>query len=220
LKGTSDQRASTGELENELRDERELPILSGEGATTHAVAYGLALHGRTDADFSNTFSTQNGRTAPATECDTCEGGDCVRAAGVLVSNFQVATTVTLPSVDDFPNLTPCQRRRVESAISGVLAPHEQQHVREFRTYNGTVRTAFNLRVCRDDFDARIQELHDGIAATRQASAQARSDALDPFNFEVDINCQDTPTSPAPPSSSKRSASDTGKETEDTGTDVG
>jgi hypothetical protein len=102
----------------------------------------------------------------------------------------VRTTVTLPSVSDFPNLTQCQRARVQDAITNVLAPHEQEHVTAFHTYDGTVTTPFDLTLCRADFDARIQALHDGIESGRRASAQAANDALDPFEFEVDLNCED------------------------------
>ena len=70
----------------------------------------------------------------------------------------MATTVTLPSVSDFPGLTPCQQRRVQHAIDTVLAPHEQQHVKAFRRYNGTTRRAFDLTVCRDQFDSAIQSM--------------------------------------------------------------
>src|SRR5262249_23526359 len=213
-----------GEIDNSEiapdETEEELAVVSGEGVTTQVAAYGLALRGRTDATFSNNFSTEDGQARPATGCTECSGSECIQAMGTLVSTFQVATTVTLPSVDDFPGLTPCQRQRVQSGITNVLAPHEQQHVAAFQTYNGTVRTSFNLKLCRDAFDARIQSLHDGIAASRQASAQARSDALDPFNFEVDLNCQDTPGSSATTSTGQQSASVTGEETEHTGTDVG
>ncbi len=177
-----------------------LPSVSGAGPTVHSVAYGLSLKGQTDADFSNDFETQNGRTRPAHGCEGCEDGDCVRATGILVSTFQVTTTVSLPSVDDFPDLTPCQQHRVQSAITGVLSPHEQRHVRAFHTYDGTVRKAFNLKVCQGDFDAQIKELHDGIATARKDHAQSKSDALDPFNFDVDLNCEEPPARavPAPP----------------------
>jgi hypothetical protein len=221
LNASPDQQASPNELENELQEEQELPVIVGEGMTTQVAAYGLALRGRTDATFSNSFSTEDGQARPATGCTGCGGSECIRATGTLVSTFQVATTVTLPSVDDFPGLTPCQRQRVQSGITNVLAPHEQQHVAAFQTYNGTLRTPFNLKLCRDEFDARVQSLHNGIAASRQAGAQARSDALDPFTFEVDLNCQDNQTSSTTTTSpGQQSASATGEEIEGTGTDVG
>src|SRR5262249_4352901 len=216
-----EQQAAKNSEITPVEAEEEFPGISGEGVTTHAIAYGLSLRGRTDADFSSSFSTENGQTRPAKGCAQCGADECIRATGTLVSTFQVATTVTLPSVDDFPGLTPCQRDRVQSGITNVLAPHEQRHVTAFHTYDGTVRRAFNLTLCESDFDARIQALHDGIAASRQARAQARSDALDPFNFDVVLNCQDTPASPTTTTSpGQQSASATGKEAEGPSTDVG
>ena len=153
-------------------------------------AYSVTLRGQTDASFSSSFSTANVRTTPATACDGCAGGECVTVSGTLISTFSVTTRVTLPSVSDFPDLTTCQRQRVRDGINNVLAPHEQQHVAAFRTYNGTVRTPFSLTLCRSDFDARVQALHDSVDSARQSSAQAASDALDPFEFTVDLDCHD------------------------------
>jgi hypothetical protein len=179
----------------------QLPAVSGQGREHYAVGFGLTLRGRTDATFSSSFRTLNTRTTPGTGCEGCTGSECVHVAGTLESTYRVATQVTLPRVSDYPNLTPCQRRRVQDAISNVLAPHEQQHVAAFNTYRGTTQTAFDMTVCRSDFDARIQAMHNSAESARQSAAQAASDALDPFEFEVDLNCQDTSTSSAPGASS-------------------
>jgi hypothetical protein len=167
---------------------QSLPDVSGTGIETEAIAHSLSLQGLTEASFSSSFRTRNLRTSPATGCDTCD--DCVHVTGTLISTFSVTTTVTLPSVSDFPDLTACQRRRVRDAINNILAPHERQHVRAFRTYNGTVRTPIDLTICRTDLDSSIQALHDSVEGPRQAAAQALSDALDPFVFDVDIDCED------------------------------
>jgi hypothetical protein len=172
-------------LEEEVSPE-PLPDVSGEGIDAEVSAYSVTLQGRTDATFSSSFRTRNVRTTAATGCE-CEG-ECVHVTGTLVSTFRVATTVTLPSVNDFPDLTACQRQRVRDGINNVLRPHEQQHVTAFRTYNGTVSTPFDLMLCRSDFDGEIQALHDSVEAPRQAAAQAASDALDPFQFDVDLDC--------------------------------
>lgn len=172
---------------------------SGQGEPAHDVAFNtsLRLEGRTDATFDGgSFHTERVRVTAATGCPGCSTDDpCIRARGTLVATYAVTTTVTLPSADDFPNLRPCQRQRVQNAIDTVLAPHEQQHVTAFNTYNGTTRTAFDLTLCRSEFDAAIQTMHDTAAAARQSAAQAASDALDPFHFDVDINCEDPPAQP-------------------------
>src|ERR1044072_176827 len=111
--------------------------VSGAGEERHATGHGLTLQGRTDADYHSSFRTANVTQTPPTGCEGCGAGDCVRVRGTLVSTYTVNTTVTLPSVNDFPDLTPCQRRRVQDAITNVLAPHEQRHVRAFKTYEGT-----------------------------------------------------------------------------------
>jgi len=191
------------------------PDISGTGEQLHSTGHSVTLQGRTDADYRSSFRTENVRTRPATGCEGCDASDCVRARGILVSTYTVTTTVTLPSVNDFPNLTPCQRQRVQNAITNVLAPHEQRHVRAFRTYSGTTRQAFDLTVCRDALDGAMQSMHDGEQSTRQTAAQARSDALDPFSFDVDLDCEEPPP---PPAGGKRSAADTGA-TEDEETEA-
>ncbi|WP_143467525.1 hypothetical protein [Leptolyngbya ohadii] len=167
-----------------------LPAISGEGETYEMVAFAntLTLRGRTDASFSNSFTVQNGTTTHATGCENCPSDECVRVRGTLRSVFNVTTTVTLPQVSNYPDLTPCQRQRVQAAITNVLAPHEQQHVAAFQTYRGTVLTPFNLTLCRADIDSTIQSMHDHIEQNRRSSAQSASDALDPFNFDVDLDC--------------------------------
>lgn len=175
---------------------------AGEGERIHGVGYSVTLQGRTDADYDSSFRQVGVRTTAGTGCDGCTGGDeCVRVRGTLVSTYRVTTTVTLPSVNDFPNLTPCQQQRVRNAIRNVLAPHEQHHVAAFRTYNGTTRQRFDMTICRDAFDAAMQDLHNAEQSARQAAAQAQSDALDPFSFDVDIDCEE------PPPRQKRSAAD-------------
>ena len=169
-----------------------LPNLEGEGEPSVAVAYGnsLRLQGITRARFSNSFATQDVVTAPAESCEGCRASNCVHVTGSLVSTFTVTTTVTLPSVADFSNLTSCRQQRVQDAIDTILAPHEQQHVSAFNTYNGSVSTAFDMTLCRGRFASEIQALHDRTESTRRSTAQVASDALDPFHFDVDLNCKD------------------------------
>ena len=170
--------------------------VQGTGAGGRQSAHGgsVRLEGRTDADFGgSSFRTAGVRVARATGCQGCPDSGCVRATGTLEATFLVRTSVTLPSVDDYPNLTPCQRRRVQDAIAGVLAPHEQQHVQAFRTYNGATSTPFDLTLCRADFDSTIRQMFDTADQARQDAARAASAALDPFHFDVDIQCEE----PAP-----------------------
>ena len=165
----------------------------GEPAQDSAYSRNLRIEGRTDATFDGgSFETQNVQVSAAEGCAACGDGDsCIRARGILVARFHVTTTVTLPSAGDFPDLTPCQRARVQHAITTVLAPHEQQHVQAFRQYNGVTRTPFDVTLCRSQFDSTIQSIFDTQASTRRTTAQAASDALDPFHFDVDIDCEES-----------------------------
>lgn len=168
-----------------------VPELSGTGESDEVVVFGntVNLEGETNATFNSSWKTTNQKTTRGQNCEECGSSDCVNVAGTLVNTFTVSTTVTLPEVPD--DLTPCQRKRVRKAIDTMLKPHEQRHVRAFRTFNGTTRKAFKLKnICRDRINSKLQEMHDSERQSRQAAAQAKSDALDPFNVPVDLDCKD------------------------------
>jgi hypothetical protein len=186
-----------------------VPDVSGEGEKTQETAYSVTLRGRTDASFSSSFSTEDVVTTRGTGCNGCAAGDCVHARGTLVSTYTVSTTVTLPSVNDFPNLRPCQRQRVQDGITNVLAPHEQQHVSAFNTYDGTTRRPFDMTICRGAFDAAIQRMFNSEDSARRAAARALSNALDPFQFDVDLNCEEPPDAGPPRSDAGAPGSDAG-----------
>jgi hypothetical protein len=173
----------------------EVSLAPTHGAgTTHdktAYAQSVRLQGRTDATFDGgRFRTENVRVRSAEKCAECGGKERIHVTGVLVATYRVRTTVTLPSAADFPDLTECQRRRVRDAINNVLAPHEQEHVAAFAAYNGTTRTPFDLTLCRSDFDGTIQSMFEAEEQSRRDSAQAASDALDPFHFDADLDCEE------------------------------
>lgn len=183
-------------------DGLSVPSVSGQGLPVKQTAHGqtVRLQGRTDADFNGgSFHTEDVQVTQAEDCNGCSGRQCVHVTGTLVATYSVTTSVTLPGVSDFPDLTPCQRERVQAAISNVLAPHEQQHVAAFRTYNGTTRRTFDLTLCRNTFDSTIRAMHQRAATAREAASQARSDALDPFYFDVDLDCEDEGAEQAPSS---------------------
>jgi hypothetical protein len=191
LKNKKDKTPGT---EEQMLEPSSMPPIKGKGSPAQKVAMATSvdLDGRTDAEYDGgSFSTENVRVSEGEGCESCsEEGQCIRARGVLVARFHVTTTVTLPSVSDFPELTPCQQTRVQSAIDNVLAPHEQEHVQAFRQYNGVTRTPFDVTLCRSEFDSTIQGLFDSQETTRRATAQGASDALDPFTFTVDIDCEE------------------------------
>jgi hypothetical protein len=180
--------------------QEQLPTPEGQGAPSHAIAFNrrgpLRLRGRTDATYDGgRFQTQNVTVRPGADCTGCSGRNCVHVTGTLEATYSVSTSVTLPRVADFPGLTPCQQRRVQDAIDNVLAPHEQEHVRAFEQYNGTTRRAFDLTLCRSEFDGAIQRMFEAEEQARRAAAQAASDALDPFHFDMDLDCEEPQAAP-------------------------
>jgi len=169
--------------------------VSGKGSSAHHSAESkgrkMRLNGRTEADFDGgKYETKNTKVQSATGCESCNGNDCIHVIGTLVARYHVKTIVTLPKVSDYPDLTKCQKIRIRNAIMNVLAPHEQQHVRAFRQYNGVTRQQFDLTLCRSEFDGKIKAIFENEEKARRAAAKAASEALDPFYFDVDLNCDD------------------------------
>lgn len=158
-------------------------------STAYNTGDSLRLRGRTDYEFNGgSFKTRNVRVRRASSCENCPDDECVRVTGRLVTRYRVRTSVTLPNVNDYPDLIPCQRRRVRDAINNTLAPHEQEHVTALRTYNGTTRHRFDLTLCRNEFDRTIRSRVETEERSRRAAAEAASNALDPFHVDVDLDC--------------------------------
>lgn len=170
--------------------------LSAKGPSpAKAVNFGgpVELRGLTEADFSNnSWALTRERGRQGSGCEGCAESDCVQYSATVRSTFRVGTTVTLPNMADYANYTACQQRRIREAINNQLAPHEQQHVAAFRTYNGTVDTPITMTGCRSELEglvaARADEIHRGVEGPRRDAAQAASDALDPFVINPDLNC--------------------------------
>ena len=168
---------------------RQVPPVRGRGKLPELLAYaGLSLQGKTRARFSFTYRTEDLVTERGEGCTRCRGPNCVHVTGRVIADYAVATSVTLPRVPR--GLRPCQRDRVREAISSVLAPHEQQHVDAFKTYEGSSEQSVDVTTCRTGVTAAIQAMVNEEARTRRESAQAESDALDPFQTDVDLDCED------------------------------
>lgn len=196
--------------------EATLAPTHGAGAAHDRSAFGqtVRLQGRTDATFDGgRFRVENVRVRSAERCAECGGGERIHVTGVLVATYRVRTRVTLPDASDFSGLTRCQQQRVRNAIANVLRPHEQQHVTEFERYNGVTRTPFDLTLCRNEFDGAIQSMFEDEERARRDAAQAASDALDPFHFDVDLDCgerasqETTPETGAPTPAGEQPASE-------------
>jgi hypothetical protein len=175
--------------------EEPIPPVSITGEPHEVVAYAGApnvrLRGVTRAKFDGGKSrTENLVTEPGSGCRGCRGKNCVHVTGTVITEYHVTTTVTLPKASSFRRLTPCQRERVQDAIDNILASHEQEHVDAFETYNGTTEQPFDLNLCRGQLPRAVKKMVRDEERPRRAAAQAKSNALDPFNFDVDLDCED------------------------------
>jgi hypothetical protein len=186
------------QTESETRFEQGLvdpvPPITGKGEPHVVVVQGggnLRLQGRTRARFNGgSFRTENVVTEPGTGCPRCRRSNCIHVTGTLMTDYQVSTAVTLPRVSDFRRLTPCQRERIQDAIDTVLSPQQQQHVDAFETYNGTTQQPFDLTLCRNELAGAIRRMVTNEEGQRRAAARAASGALDPFSFDVELECTD------------------------------
>ncbi len=168
--------------------------VSGHGQAHQAVAYGPAnvtIKGKTSATFDGgSFHTDGVSTEAGAGCKGCGANNCIHVTGNVVTAYRVTTKVSLPSMAQFKNLTACQREAVRQAIQNQLAPHEQDHVTAFGQYNGSSSQPFDLTTCRAAFPGKIDALVRAEEKQRRSDAQAASDALDPFQIDVDLNCSE------------------------------
>lgn len=189
------QEAEANKNEEDITAPVSLPDITTYGRPASESAYGKSVHfdGKTDADFDGGVGqTKNLKAIPAKDCKDCSASECMTVTGSFEITYTVTTNVTLPDMPE--GLTPCQQKRVKDAIDGVLAPHEQKHVKAFETYNGKVTLPITYTGCKDGLQQYLQDLNDADGIKRKAAAKAKSDALDPFFVNVDLDCVE----PAPP----------------------
>jgi hypothetical protein len=184
------QRVSEA-VQKQKEEEEKSHITEGQATNTkNKTAYGCAgvsVQGQTDANYTDSFKS-SGTTKSSEKCTDCTPPDCVTASGVIVSRFKANPAITLPAVPD--GLSECEARAVARFINTTLRRHEQQHVAAFNTYNGVVRTPYSFTGCKGELDSYLQSKHDAINTVRQDAANARSNALDPFNATIPCNCPD------------------------------
>jgi hypothetical protein len=170
-----------------------LEPLSREQTPATAVAYGSigGLHGRTE-------STPDGgkraitdlKTSVATSCSCPVAQKCLEATATAVVTFTTSVTITMPPMPS--GLNACERAKVEAFFKNVLRPHEEEHKRRFKTYEGTVRQPIQTRGCgltevKNDLDSKAQEIQDKEHTARDDAARKLSDAIDPFFRVVDTD---------------------------------
>lgn len=183
-----------------------LEPVTGQGTPTEAVTdHGrtFRLEGKTTAHFDDEnasgFAVEEAKLSHAKACESeCADGDpCVDLNGTLKNTYDVPITVDLPDLSSM-DLTDCERKQAQEWIDTVLEPHEQEHVAKFKTFNGKTSHPISITgLCRSEMqtalDEKAQSMHDAERKTRQDAAQKASDALDPFNMDVKIDCPEADT---------------------------
>lgn len=168
------------------RSEERISRKEEEKAETCGQTY--ELEGHTAA----TFKKGAGKTIgeKKTKSDSCEDcpDDCITASGKLSVPYSVSTNVTLPTVPT--GFTPCQQNLVKAGIKNIIAPHEQKHVAAFNTFAGTASLPIDYTGCDAGYSTYLEGLAQAEYDRREAAANAKSDALDPFTANVDVCCKE------------------------------
>jgi len=153
----------------------------------------ISLHGQAEPFFDGgNAKVLNTQVKRKKGCDCPQDEPCMTGSGTLKVTYQVTVTITMP---DMPGgLSDCQERRVRDFLRNVLGPHEQEHKRLLKTYDGTTSRAFSVTACgRSALDeavnGKIQQMQTDEHDQRSADAEKKSAAIDPFNKLVDLNCK-------------------------------
>jgi len=168
----------------------QLLTVGNQPPTASAKGGAFTVHGETNANFDGgTGKVVNQKAAPSKTCTDCLEGQCMHVTGTLAVSYHVDVTVTMPDVPD--GLNACEEAKARQFINTTLRNHENEHVRRFKTYNGTKNIPINITGCGEsDATNQVQVMHDADEQKRQSDAQALSDAIDPFTKSIDLSdCQ-------------------------------
>jgi len=152
----------------------------------------ISLHGQTTPSYDGgTSKILNPQVKRAKGCDCAVEDPCMTGTGTLQGTYKVDVTIVMPGVPG--GLTACQERRVRAFLRDVLGPHEQDHARRLRSYDGTTRRPFTIKACgRQQLDmdvlSKVQQMHDDEHNQRATDADTKSAAIDPFNKKIDLKC--------------------------------
>jgi len=150
----------------------------------------LNLHGQTDAQFDSKGEVKNQAVNPGRDC-TCEAGvPCLHLTGTLVTDYKANVTITMPPMPS--GLTRCEQSKVRAFLENVLRPHEEDHRKALKTFEGRTRNPVDVTGCgRGDVQAKAQAkaqaIGDAEESARENAANAKSAALDPFVRIIDCS---------------------------------
>lgn len=173
----------------------ELQQTVGNRAVSIALRGGAAnvnLHGETTGAYDGGESTVSPpKVTRAKGCDCSDEEPCLRATGTISVKYKVDVTIRMPDMPE--GLSECQQGRVASFLRNVLTPHEQEHARRFRTYNGTTNRNYSITGCgraglKSELESQLEKMHGDEATARADATNKYSAAIDPFNKRVDLDC--------------------------------
>jgi hypothetical protein len=158
----------------------------------HGGPVSVSLHGETKGNYDGgTSVVGKPKIVRAKGCDCPDEDPCLRATGTIAVTYHVDVDIRMPGMPD--GLNECQQGRVRTFLRNVLGPHEQDHARRLRTYNGTTRRAYSITGCgkaglETEMATKLQEMHDTEAADRATKSDDLSAAIDPFVRPIDLDC--------------------------------
>jgi hypothetical protein len=110
----------------------------------------------------------------------------VNVTGTLQSTYSASVTITMPSMPS--GLTECEQGHVQKFLDKVLKPHEEDHKRRLKSYDGNTKIPINVTACGlDEVTKKVEKIHLDEDAKRQEAARNESDKIDPFNKTVDCS---------------------------------
>ena len=150
----------------------------------------LSLHGRTSAQFDGgpgaTVTNQKAKVSKACKPACPKGTPCVNVTGTLESTYSATVTIVMPSLPG--GLTECEQGHVQNFLDNVLKPHEEDHERRLKSYDGTTKIPVNITACgMAEATKKIEKIHLDEDAKRQTAARALSKKIDPFKKTVDCS---------------------------------
>ena len=167
-------------------------IPAHEPVAVEVFASGPQLEGKTHANYTSTDAVI---TPDPPKASKAPGGG-IRAQGAVSATFSSSPTVDPYDLDSH-GFTDCQRKNAEKFIKNTLDPHEQAHVKAYKTnFDGKWSKPFDLTV-KDTADAtaQITAIYNKEFADRKKKADDASGDLDAggknqFTWDMDEGCSE------------------------------
>jgi hypothetical protein len=169
-----------------------ITIPAHEPVAVEVYAAGPQLEGKTHANYTSTDAVVTPNPPKASRAP----GGKIRAQGSVSATFSSNPTVDPYDLDSH-GFTDCQRKNAEKFIKNVLDPHEQAHVKAYKTnFDGAWSKPFDLTVTdASDATTQIKGIYNAEFDARKKKADDASGDLDAggknqFTWDMDEGCTD------------------------------